>query len=108
MMIGIGNDTYAFPEDAAVWITGPTNPENRNHTAFNYRAIARLKPRVSLAQANAELGRICEQDKRFRKISLQDDVAGPARTTLLFLPPHWAVAALSAQAPKPLFAFRDR
>ncbi|MBV8833721.1 MAG: ABC transporter permease [Acidobacteriaceae bacterium] len=24
-VIGIVNDTYAFPEDAAVWITGPTN-----------------------------------------------------------------------------------
>ncbi len=82
---GIVDDVYAFPEGAEVWITGPPDPENQNHTAMNYRAIARLKPGVSLAQAQADLGRLHEQDRRFRPLSLRDEVAGPARTTLLFL-----------------------
>ena len=82
---GIINDGYAFPEATQVWITGPINPENQNHTAFNYRAIARLKHGVSIAQAQAELSRIHEQDRALRLLSLRDEVAGPARTTLLFL-----------------------
>jgi len=82
---GIINDGYAFPEGTQVWITGPINPENQNHTAFNYRAIARLKPGVSIAQAQAELSRIHEQDRGLWLLSLRDAVAGPARTTLLFL-----------------------
>lgn len=81
---GIVDDGYAFPGGAQVWITGPKKPENQNHTALNYRAIARLKPGVSLAQAEAELSRVREQDRRFRVLSLRDDVAGPARATLLF------------------------
>ena len=84
-VVGIVNDVYAFPEGGEVWITGPADPENKNHTAFNYRAIGRLRTGVSLRQAQAEMARLHEQDKSFRVLSLRDDVAGPARTTLVFL-----------------------
>lgn len=84
-MVGIVNDEYAFPEGGEVWISGPPSPENQNHTAFNYRAVARLKPGVPLAEAQAELSRVHEQDRRFRVLALRDAVAGPARTALLSL-----------------------
>lgn len=84
-VVGVVNDGYAFPEGSQVWITGPNDPENQSHAATKYRAIGRLRPGLSLRQAQAELERLREQDKTFRVLSLRDDVAGPARTTLLFL-----------------------
>src|SRR5579884_325589 len=94
-VIGLVEDQFAFPERAEVWLTASADPENRNRTAFNYYAVGRLRPGVKMAQAQAELSTAAvrlanaapasNRGKTFRILSLQEDVTGPARTTLLFL-----------------------
>lgn len=88
-------DALAFPEKAQVWITGPAVPENQNRTAFNYRAIGRVRPDLSLSEAEAELSVLgsrsavahpeSNKDKTFRAVSLQEQLAMPVRKTLLLL-----------------------
>ena len=90
---GLIDDKFSFPEKADVWITGPVDPENRNHSAFNYFAIARLRPGVDMGAAQAELSTVSArlahgqaadyEGKAFRILSLQEDLTGQVRTTLL-------------------------
>jgi putative ABC transport system permease protein len=94
-VIGLVDDRFAFPERAQLWITGPLLPENRNHTAFNYYAIARLRPGVDRRQAQAELSTVSarlahaepesNKGKTFGILSIKDDLTGSVRTSLLFL-----------------------
>ena len=94
-VIGLIEDQLAFPEKAQLWITGPLAPENQNRSAFNYRAVASLRPGVSLAQGQAELATLgarlaaahpeTNKDKLFRAVPLQEQLVAPVRTTLLFL-----------------------
>jgi predicted permease len=92
-VVGLIDDRFSFPEKADLWITGPMDPENRNHSAFNYFAIARLRPGVDVAAAQAELSTVSTrlahgqaadyEGKAFRVLSLQEDLTGQVRTTLL-------------------------
>ena len=94
-VIGVVRDALAYPEKAQVWIMGPPEPDNQNRTAFNYRAIGRLNPAVTLAQAQAELSVLAQRSasthpdsnagKSFSVVSLQNELGAPVRQTLLFL-----------------------
>ena len=83
-----------FPETAHIWLPAPEIPENLNRTAYNYRVVARLKPGVSLAQAQANLTAIAAQvsantpsagKKDFIVTPLRDQLTGPVRQTLYLL-----------------------
>ncbi len=88
-------DAYAFPENAEVWLVQKAAPENLNRTAFNYYAIARLRPQGSLPEATAQLANIGSRlaraypssnaGKTFTAIPLRDQIAAPLRSTLVFL-----------------------
>lgn len=100
-VIGIVADAFAFPEKAEVWTIGPADPQNRNRTAFNYRAIASLREGVTLSEATAELATLSARfsqahpesnaGKTFQAVPLQDQLVAPVRSTLFFL---FASAAL--------------
>jgi len=95
VVIGIVSNTLAYPEKGELWITGPNDPENQNRTAFNYYAIGRLRPDVTLAKAQSELNVFASRmaaahpdsnvGKTFKIVSLQEQLGAPVRQTLLFL-----------------------
>jgi len=82
-------DGARFPEKAEVWLPAPYTPENLNRTAYNYRVIARLKPGVSLEQAQANLTTIAARNSAGKKTfivkSLREQLVGPVRQTLYLL-----------------------
>lgn len=97
-----------FPAKTDVWLRSPYTPENLNRTAFNYRAVAKLRPGVPLHQAQAGLDLLAanlqklepasNRNKTFNAIPLRDQLAGPVRTTLWFLLASVALLLLIACA----------
>jgi putative ABC transport system permease protein len=84
-----------FPTDAEIWLRAPYVPANLNRTAFNYRAVARLKTGVSMEQAQANLDGIAaqlaaafpksNQGRRFVPVTLREQLTGSVRPTLYLL-----------------------
>jgi len=61
-IVGVLPEGFQFPEKTEIWV--PSNaiyPENTHRSAHNYRAIGRLKPGVSVAQAQAEMSAIASR-----------------------------------------------
>jgi putative ABC transport system permease protein len=84
-----------FPTHAEIWLRAPYVPANLNRTAFNYRAVARLKTGVSTEQAQANLGGIAaqlaaafpksNQGKTFVPVALRRQLTGSVQSTLYLL-----------------------
>jgi putative ABC transport system permease protein len=76
-------------------LRAPYVPANLNRTAFNYRAVARLKTGVSMEQAQANLDGIAaqlaaafpksNQGRRFVPVTLREQLTGSVRPTLYLL-----------------------
>ncbi|MDQ1473564.1 MAG: putative transport system permease protein [Bryobacterales bacterium] len=79
----------AFPDKAEIWLPAPDTPANLHRTAYNYRVVARLRPGVSVAQAQANLTTLAAQisggKKDFVVSPLRDQLVGPVRQTLYLL-----------------------
>lgn len=62
-IIGILPAGFHFPDESAteIWFPIPEILKDTPRTAFNYRAVARLKPGVSVAQAQTQLTAIAER-----------------------------------------------
>lgn len=98
---GVLPDWFDFPAHTEVWEAAPLDPESKSRTAFNYKAVALLRPGVSLRSAQAELDGISRRletaypdanhDKRMTLEPLQQALTGTVRSTLLLL---WATAGL--------------
>lgn len=83
------------PVHGEVFLAAPETPQNLNRTAFNYRAIARLKPGESLEQAAAQLDAIGRRlaaehpgsngRKSFAAVPLREALTGSVRPMLLAL-----------------------
>ncbi len=95
-VIGIMPSDFRFFADTEVWIPlALTLQERASHDKHDFSAIARLKPNVSLEQAQAEMsalaGRLAAQypksnaDWGIRLTSLRDWVVGPLQPVLLAL-----------------------
>lgn len=95
-VIGVVPDMQAFMEDAQVFVPLSWTAENRATRAnHNYRGIAKLKPGVDVARANADMDAISkrleaqypEDNKDWGTLirPLQDDMVGDARSSLLVL-----------------------
>jgi len=92
---GVAPDTMRFPDKSDVWLCGPAAPLNVNRTAFNYRAVARLRSDVPLEKAQAALDALgtnlareypqSNKNKTFAAVPLRDQLAGPVKTTLWWL-----------------------
>jgi putative ABC transport system permease protein len=90
-----------FPANAEIWLPigesnrAPNSPSNLNRSSYNYRAVAKLKPGVSIAQAQANLDGIAAQlaaafpktnhGKRFIPVTLREQLTDPVRSTLYLL-----------------------
>jgi putative ABC transport system permease protein len=95
-VVGVAPPEFNYPNDASVWKPAAFSAGNNG-----WQTIARLKPRVSWAQAraafavevNRQSGNAASRDRFFPTMtSLQDALAGPARKASQML--LWAVALI--------------
>jgi len=58
-VIGVMPRSFAFPDEGtALWVPIGIDPADTKTAAFDYRAVARLRPGVTLAAARADLARL--------------------------------------------------
>ena len=58
-VVGVMPRSFAFPDEGtAVWVPIGIDPANTKTAAFDYRAVGRLRPGVTLQAAAADLGRL--------------------------------------------------
>ena len=91
----VGVTAFRYPARSDIYHIGPAPAADESRSAHNYRAVGRLAPGVSVAQAHAEMTgiakRLTEQfptsnaDKGVVVVPLQDVVVGDTRQTLLVL-----------------------
>jgi putative ABC transport system permease protein len=84
-----------FPADAEIWLRAPYLPQNLNRSAYNYRAVAKLKAGVRMEQAKANLDGIAAQlaaaypksnaGKTFAPVPLREQLTGSVRPMLYLL-----------------------
>jgi putative ABC transport system permease protein len=68
-IVGVMPAGFHFPGRAELWLPLQTDPAHANRTDYNRDAIARLKPGVSLAAANAELDSLLQEIHRENPVS---------------------------------------
>lgn len=100
-ILGVLPDSFQFPAKTQVWEAFPFHPAAESRTAFNYKAVARLRAGVPLQAAQSELDTITrrlqatnpsdDRDKQFRVTTLARALTGAARPTLLVL---WATVGI--------------
>lgn len=91
-VVGVLTPEFNFPPRSAVWTAWWIAPETTARSAHNYRAVGRLKPGASIAQAQAEMDAIADRlEKAYPQTneakgvavdSLQDQMVRSVRTTL--------------------------
>jgi predicted permease len=94
-IVGVVPAVFQFPARTDVWIASSHDPDNRARSAYNYRAVAKLKADVAIDAANAQLATLGRQlasaypdsntDKTFSVTPLRDQLVGSVRTTLVVL-----------------------
>jgi putative ABC transport system permease protein len=96
-LVGVLRPGDAYPRDGHVWVSADAGVIARagSRSAFNFPAIARLRPDVPLETVRARLQTLGEQlaaaypdtnaTKRFTAAPLQDRIVGPVRDTLYLL-----------------------
>ena len=94
-VIGVMPEGFSFPPETDVWAAKEALFEDDSaRTSHNFRVIARLKPGVTLAQAQTEMNAIAARleeqypemkDKGASVISLEDQMVGSLRPALMIL-----------------------
>ena len=97
-VVGVMPAGFRFPEKAEVWLAMPATPDGMwgsSRTAYNFHAVALLRPGVTLGEANSQLQTIGarleraypvdNKEKTFAAVSLLEQLVGPVRSTLYFL-----------------------
>lgn len=101
-IVGVLPAGFDFPNKTQVWEASPLiDPKQDGHNAFNFRAVALLRPSVSFQSAQAELDGISarlqkmypedNRNKQITVVSLAEALTGNARPTLLLL---WATVGI--------------
>ena len=94
VIVGVLPSGFSFPGKTQVWIEGPSAPDIPNRTAYNQRAIGKVRPGVSLAQLNAEMATVSlqlaaaypeDRLKALEAVSLQEQLVGKVRPILRLL-----------------------
>ncbi len=98
---GILPAAFDFPAGTRVWVVQPSPKPSEARTAFNYKAVARLRSATTFQAVQTELKGISHrletafpEENRNKQIvaqPLQQALTGDARPTLLFL---WATVGL--------------
>ena len=91
-IVGVAPAVLQFPPKTEVWLAAAPDPQNRNRTGHNYRAVGRLREGVSVAEANAALAGLARRlaeaypdthaRKSFAATPLRDTMVTRARATL--------------------------
>jgi putative ABC transport system permease protein len=94
-IIGVMPPGFKFPETAELWVPMALNEQLFTRTDHGLNAIARLKPNVTLGQAQAELNNIARRIEEQHPVtneglgvnvfSLRDNLVGDYREALLIL-----------------------
>jgi putative ABC transport system permease protein len=94
-IIGVLPQSFQFPvRDVDAWVPLQPTPEERQSGAFWLQAVARMKPAVSLAQAQQEMTAIAarlgaerpgDRELGVALVSLRDEIAGPFKPALVML-----------------------
>ena len=94
-IIGVLPQSFQFPErNLDAWVPLQPSPDDRRSGAFWLRTVARLKPGVSLAQAQQEMTAIAarlaterpgDRDLGVALVGLRDEIARPFRSALVML-----------------------
>jgi predicted permease len=94
-IVGVMPEPFHFPPKAEIWAAAAELPENRNRTAFNYYAVARLKSRVTPEAATTRLETLGRQleaaypkdnhAKVFAAIPVRDNEVRQVRSTVVLL-----------------------
>jgi len=94
-IIGVMPQSYQFPQrDLDAWIPLRPTADDRRSGAFWLTTVARLKPGVSLAQAQQEMSAIAarlaserpaDRDLGIALVGLRDEIAGPFKPALVML-----------------------
>ncbi len=100
-IVGILPGSFDFPAGTRVWEAFPLRPASEERTAFNYKAVARLRSSTTFLAAQTELIGIsrrletaypeANRNKQILAQPLHQALIGNTRPTLLFL---WAAVAL--------------
>ena len=94
-IIGVLPPSFQFPErDVDAWVPFRPTPDDRQSSAFWLQTVARLKPGVSLAQAQQEMTAIAarlgaerpeDRELGVALVGLRDEIAGPFKPALIML-----------------------
>jgi len=94
-IIGVLPQSFQFPErDLDAWVPLQPSADDRRSGAFWLTTVARLKPGVSLAQAQQEMSAIAtrlgaerpsDRELGVALVGLRDEIAGPFRSALVML-----------------------
>ena len=94
-VIGVLPPSFQFPERGIdAWVPLQPSPEDRQSGAFWLQTVARLKPQVTVAQAQEEMSAIAsrlaaerpgDRDLGVALVSLRDELAGPFKPALMLL-----------------------
>jgi putative ABC transport system permease protein len=94
-IIGVLPQSFQFPErDLDAWVPLQPSPEDRRSGAFWLRTVGRLKPGVSLAQAQQEMTAIAarlgaerpaDRELGVALVGLRDEISGPFKPALVML-----------------------
>jgi putative ABC transport system permease protein len=100
-IVGVLPGSFDFPAQTRVWEAFPLRPASEERTAFNYKAVARLRSGTTFQAAETDLIGIsrrletaypeANQNKQILPQPLREALIGNTRPTFLFL---WAAVAL--------------
>ncbi len=92
---GVLPASFDFPAKTQVWEAYPLQPESMERTAFNYKAVGKLRAGVSVEATRAELSAISQRlravypdankNKQMTVVPLQEELTGKARPMLILL-----------------------
>jgi putative ABC transport system permease protein len=88
VIVGVLPDGFSYPEKSQVWVSVPETPEVLNRTAYNQRAVGKLREGVTMEQLSAELSTLSSQlsrqyiedkEKALTSAPLQEQIVGKIR-----------------------------
>ncbi|WP_026442009.1 ABC transporter permease [Pseudacidobacterium ailaaui] len=92
---GVLPASFDFPAKTQVWVTFPSHPETEDRTAYNYKAVAKLRAGVSVEAARADLKAISQhlaaaypganKNKQMTVVPLREQLTGEVRPMLVLL-----------------------
>jgi putative ABC transport system permease protein len=93
-IVGVLPAGFSFPEKAVVWFELPPHPEIPSRSAYNQRAIVKVKPGITAPRLNAQMAALSrhlqaaypeDHAKTLEAVPLQEQLVGSIRPILRLL-----------------------